>query len=111
MHYDFYYCIVHLFDNLTPQQSAERIADHFADISQSFLPLSIDILNDRVKVKLKNVAPTMSVEQTWLKIGAAKKPRSEIPDYLPNQITKEFSVELATPLCMIINKIGLGKKS
>ena len=45
----------HLSDNLTPQQSAERIADHFADISQSFLPLSIDILNDRVKVKLSTV--------------------------------------------------------
>ena len=69
----------HLSDNLTPQQSAERIADHFADISQSFPPLSINMLPDRVRAKLKTDAqlpPTVSVEHTWRKIEAAKKPWS-----------------------------------
>ena len=98
----------HLSDNLTPQQSAERIAAHFADISGQFPALSTELLPGRVQMKLKydmRQPPTVSVEDTWQKIRAAKKPQSGVPDDLPKQLTKEFSVELATPLQRIINKI------
>ena len=98
----------HLADNLTPQQSAERIAAHFADISGQFPALSTSLLPDRVQTKLKSdlrQPPTVTVEDTWQKIQAAKKPQSGVPHDIPKQLLKEFSVELATPLQKIINKI------
>ena len=95
--------------NLTPKQSAECIAEHFSEISKTFPPLSVDLLPERVKTKLRTDTrppPVISVDETWRKIESAKKPRSGVPCDLPREITKEFSVELATPLNMIINKIA-----
>ena len=42
----------HLEDNLTSEQSIERIAQHFAEISQEFPPLNFDLLPEQVKAKL-----------------------------------------------------------
>ena len=42
----------HLEDDLSPQQSIESIADHFARISQEYPPLDRNRLPDDVKVKL-----------------------------------------------------------
>ena len=98
----------HLADNLTAQQSADRIAAHFADISNQFPPLCVERLPPRVQAKLisdQKSPPVVTVEDTWQKIEAAKKPQSGVPCDLPRQLTKEFSVELATPLCSIITKI------
>ena len=39
-------------ENLSPQQSAERIAAHFSAISQEFAPLDTSSLPTRVKNKL-----------------------------------------------------------
>ena len=65
----------HQADNLTNQESAERIAEHFSAISQEFLPLNINKLAGRVQLKLKtsSSAPVVSVEDTLEKINAAKK--------------------------------------
>ena len=41
-------------ENLSAQQSAERIAVHFSAISQEFPPLNIDLLDSNVKNKLEN---------------------------------------------------------
>ena len=98
----------HISDNLTDQQSAERIAEHFAEISNEYPPLNVDLLPERVKSKLLSDAstpPDISVEQVWDKIESAKKPMSGVPGDLPKLITKEFSVELAAPLCEIIRNI------
>ena len=98
----------HLSDNLTEAESAERIADHFSDISKSFPPLSTDLLPDRVQTKLntdKSQPPSISAEETWEKIKCAKKPKSGVPGDLPKQLVQEFSIELAEPLSRIIRKI------
>ena len=98
----------HLADNLTEQQSADRIASHFADISNQFPPLSVERLPPRVQAKLisdQKSPPVVTVEDTWQKIEAAKKPQSGVPCDLPKQLVKEFSIELATPLCGIISEI------
>ena len=42
----------HQLANLTDQQSAEQIANHFASISQEYKPLDLDLLPDRVKSNL-----------------------------------------------------------
>ena len=39
-------------ENLTEEESAEQIAEHFAAISQEFPPLDVSQLPDRVKTKL-----------------------------------------------------------
>ena len=44
----------HEAEGLSAEQSAERMAQHFAEISQQFPPLNINLLPDRVKTKLKN---------------------------------------------------------
>ena len=46
----------------------------------------------------------MDVE-CYKKLKAAKKPQSGVPGDLPSKLLKEFSVELASPLHRLINKI------
>ena len=40
--------------DLSTQESTDRIAQHFARISQEFLPLNIDLLPEDVQSKLRN---------------------------------------------------------
>ena len=93
--------------NLTCEQSAEKIADHFAQISQQYPPLSINLLPGHVQEKLQSVSspPTITEWETLQQINAARKPKSGVPGDLPRQITKEFSVELTVPMCKILNTI------
>ena len=42
----------HLEENLTTEESTERIAEHFAKISQEFPPLRVTLLPDEVRKKL-----------------------------------------------------------
>ena len=95
-------------ENLTEVESAERIALHFAQISQEFPPLDVNCLPTRVQTKLldKNCPPVISDYDTYLKIRAAKKPKSGVPNDLPKIITQEFSPELSKPICRIINSIA-----
>ena len=97
----------HESENLTDEQSAERIAQHFADISQQFPPLNINLLPERVKTKLKSESTPPIIEdyEVYEKIKSAKKPHSGVPGDLPRLITKEFAPELAKPIGKIINKI------
>ena len=98
----------HLSKNLNASQSAELIANHFSEISNTFPPLNLGSLPSRVQTKLvtdRTPPPIVSVEETFKKIESAKKPRSGVPFDLPQQIIKEFAVELAPPLQRIINKI------
>ena len=44
--------ISHLEDNLKPEESIEKIAQHFANISQEFLPLDFELLPADVQTKL-----------------------------------------------------------
>ena len=86
----------HIEENLTAQQSAERIAAHFSAISQEYSPLDIQTLPDRVKDKLKcpRAAPSISDYEVYRKIIHAKKPKSGTPSDIPKEIIKEFSPEI-----------------
>ena len=61
--------------NLTDQQCADSIAEHFAAISNEYLPLSMDLLPERVKVKLENKAapPVISEYECYKKLKSIKK--------------------------------------
>ena len=75
--------------------------------AKSFPPLKIELLPAYVQEKLKilSAPPIITEWETLQKIKAANKPKSGVPGDLPRLITKEFSVELAVPVCKILNNI------
>ena len=99
----------HLEDNLSAEESIEKIANHFSKISQEFPPLQIDLLPKEVQDKLKSVnyleAPCISDYQVYEKIRKSKKPRSMVPGDLPRKLVQEFSPELAAPAGLIFRNI------
>ena len=100
----------HETEGLSAEQSAERIAAHFAAISQEFQPLKTEQLPQRVKDKIlatesENKQPPISEYDVYCKIRAAKKPNTGIPNDLPKAIIQEFSPELSTPVHRIIENI------
>ena len=98
---------VHESESLSPEQCAESIAQHFSQISQEFPPLSLDLLPARVKDKIQSgdIAPIISEYDTYIKIRAAKKPKSGTQYDLPKSLIQEFGPELATPVSVILNNI------
>ena len=95
--------------NLTAQQSAEIIADHFAAISNEYEPICIEKFPPKMKEKLFNPdlshVPTLTEYEVFNKICKSKKPNSSVPGDLPKRIIQEFSVELAAPVTEIYNSI------
>ena len=47
--------ISHLEENLKPEESIDRIAEHFSKISQEFSPLNLKLLPDHVQTKINTV--------------------------------------------------------
>ena len=77
-------------ENLSDEESAERIAQHFATISQEYPPLDVGSLPDRVQSKLQSEdsPPTFSDYEVYKKIRAAKKnqvsgPKTTCPAVCP----------------------------
>ena len=97
----------HESESLTEEESAERIATHFAEISNELPALDINSLPARVQTKLSSTQkpPIISEYETYNKIRAAKKTKSGIPNDLPKLLVQEFGTELATPVSKIINNI------
>ena len=98
----------HESENLSDEQSAERIGQYFAQISQEFPPLDVKLLPPRVQCKLENESapPTIDNYDVYKKIRSAKKPRSGVPNDLPKLLVQEFAPELAKPVGRIINRIS-----
>ena len=98
----------HESDSLDDLQSAERIAEHFALISQEFPPLDTNLLPERVQNKLSiqsSTPPVIQDYEVFKKITSAKKPRAGVSGDLPRVIVKEFAAELATPVQSIVQNI------
>ena len=78
----------HADQGLTSEQAAERIAQHFASISQEFRPLVISNLPIRVQEKLRSPdsPPSLPDHEIYQQINAAKKPKSGVPNDLPRKI-------------------------
>ena len=66
----------HESDNLSEEQSAERIADYFAQISQEFPPLDTSLLPPCVQCNLESESapPTIDEYDVYQKIKSAKNP-------------------------------------
>ena len=97
-------------DDLSVQEAADRIAEHFSKISQEFPPLSTDILPERVNIKLaspesESKIPFIYEYEVYDNIRAANKPKSGVPGDLPRKLINEFGPELSLPVCSIFNNI------
>ena len=96
--------------NLTLAESAEKISEHFAAISQLYEPLDISALPHYVKEIMEDKVypfelPTITEAEVWDKLEHAKKPKGCIPGDLPKKILKEFAVDLAKPATRIYRNI------
>ena len=96
----------HLEQGLSIEESIERIAQHFAQISQEFPPFDYNKLPEQVKVKLDLASqdksiPILSDFEVYEQIRKSKKPKSSVPGDLPRRLVKEFGPELAAPLAKI----------
>ena len=104
--------ISHVEENLNTEQSIERIAQYFAQISQEFPPLDETLLPEKVKEKLSEQIeskdiPNISDYEVFEKMKHSKKPRSTVPGDLPRRIIQEFTPEIATPASIIFRNIAL----
>ena len=102
--------ISHLDDNLTTDESTEKIAEHFSKISQEFSPLNVNLLPDSVQAKIRATnsqdgIPEILDYAVYERIRKTKKPRSSVPGDLPRRLTQEFAPELAAPVGKIIRNI------
>ena len=97
-------------EGLSSHEVADRIAEHFSQISREFPPLDSETLPDRVKQKLanpeeKSKIPLIYEHETYENILAANKPKSGVKGDLPRKLIKEFGPELALPVSKIFNRI------
>ena len=101
----------HMEENLTTKESTDRIAQHFAQISQEYSALNVNCLPKKVKDSLNpneksfGTIPVISELEVFNQLCRIKKTKSGVPGDLPRSIVKEFSPELARPLMLIFNKI------
>ena len=100
----------HLEQNLSTQESADRIADYFASISQEFPPINVTSLPTHVQLLLEtptnqNEIPVIYQWDVYQAIMSAKKPRSGVPGDLPRKLVQEFPMELSGPVSAIFTSI------
>ena len=100
----------HAEENLSPLESAEKLADYFSQISQEFEPICRDKFPPWIKAKLiagksDPTKPVLEEYMVYEKLKKAKKTNSIVPGDLPVKLVKEFTPELAVPITTIYNKI------
>ena len=100
----------HTEDDLTPAQSAERLADYFSLISQEFEPICVARFPPSIKAKLEAgktdmAKPVLEEWQVYEKLRKSRKPNSLVPGDLPVKLVKEFLPELSKPITRIYNSI------
>ena len=99
----------HAVRKLSPAQSAEVIAEHFAKISQEMAPLNVSRLPLIIQHFLKNYdrndAPGLTTADVYTRIKKAKKPNSSVPGDLPKKLVQHCANVLAIPASIIFNQI------
>ena len=101
----------HLEQNLTLEESLEKIVTYFSAISCQHPPLDTELLPERVKFKLltpNNPAdiPNISAYDVWQIQQGRHKTQSCVPGDIPPRLRHEFQVELSEPAALIFNNIS-----
>ena len=100
----------HLDQNLSAEQSLEKIVTYFSELSSQHSPLCVENLPDRVQQKINSAInpedlPEISAYQIWQIQKGRKKTQSSVPGELPPRLRNQFTVELCEPAALIFNKI------
>ena len=100
----------HLEQNLTDEQSLERIITYFSELSNQHPPLCVQKLPDRVQLKINSVInpgdlPVIAAHDIWQIQQGKKKTLSAVPGELPPRLRNQFSVEMCEPAALIFNNI------
>ena len=86
--------------NLSNLEAAQKIAEHFAAISNEYLPID----NSQLPCYLPALPPPKVEEHdVYLRLSRLKKTKSTLPIDIPEKIRRECSPFLAGPLAEIIN--------
>jgi len=95
---------------LTPLQAANRLADHFSEISQTVAPLDTDKFHPALRVEIEKGIkatnkPEISQHEVYRKLISIKKPNSHVEKDIPRKLIQEFPFLWAGPASQIFNKI------
>jgi hypothetical protein len=87
-----------------------KSVSYFSGISCENVPLTLDLLSDRVQQKLnENInlsdIPTISPHEVWKIQQGRHKTQNAVPGELPTRLRYEFDVELSEPAAKIFNNI------
>ena len=102
----------HLEQNLSTEESLERIVNYFSQLSCQHPPLCVNTLPDRVQLKLSSQInpedlPKITAQHVWQIQKGKKKTLSAVPGKLPPRLRNEFFVELCQPAAIIFNNITI----
>ena len=87
-------------EGLSNESCAEHIAQHFASVSNEYLPV------DQTKLPCFLPAPkplNVSEQEIYERLSKQKRTKSTLPVDIPDSLRIEFAAELAGPLSDIIN--------
>ena len=95
---------------LTPQQAADRLADHFSAISQTVEPLDLEQFHPALRLALETgkscpEKPVLTQHDVYMKFVKVTKPKSSVYGDVPRKIIKQFPHEYAEPASIIFNKM------
>ena len=85
---------------LNNKQSAQKIAEHFASISNEYLPINTEQLPSYLPAQ---PPPQVSEFDVYTRLQKLKKTKSTLPIDIPEKLRRECSPFLAAPLSNIFN--------
>ena len=86
--------------HLDARQCAQKIAEHYAEISREFVPVNLEQLPCYLPAQQP---PQVDEYIVYERIRKMKKTRSTLPIDLPDKLRQACAVELAVPVTNIIN--------
>ena len=93
--------------NLNNAQCAQKIAEHFAKISQEYSPVNISELPSYLPAQLP---PIIEEYEVYTRLMRIRKTKSTLPVDIPHILRKECALHLAAPLSEIYNQsLSLGQ--
>ena len=97
-------------EGLTPQDAANRLADHFSAISQTVTPLDVAWFHPALRLEIEkgkkfSNKPTLTQHEVYTKLLQIKKPNSSVVGDIPKKLIQAYTFLWAAPAATIFNKI------
>ena len=91
---------VECLSNYTNKECADKIAEHFASISNEYAPVDLTQLPSYLPAP---PPPKVEEYEVYIRLCGLKKTKSTLPIDIPAQLRQECAIHLAAPLTIIIN--------